>query len=120
MQPSVLLIPGLWSSGPQHWQTHWEAKHPDWRRVQQRDFNRAALIAATASVRSHSSFSLRCCFASSAVTKAAAARNVEVSPVRWKRDGLKLGFAAVDAREIRRGVRELANAIASARVLKKR
>jgi serine hydrolase len=41
MQPSVLLIPGLWNSGPQHWQTHWEAKHPDWRRVQQRDFNRA-------------------------------------------------------------------------------
>jgi len=22
-----------------HWQTHWEAKHPDWRRVQQRDFD---------------------------------------------------------------------------------
>jgi hypothetical protein len=41
MQPSVLLIPGLWNSGPQHWQTHWEVKHPDWRRVQQRDFNRA-------------------------------------------------------------------------------
>lgn len=55
-----------------------------------------------------------------AVTKAAAERNVEVSPLQWKRNGLKLGFAAVDAREIRRGVRELANAIASARVFKKR
>lgn len=41
MHVPVLLIPGLWNSGPQHWQTHWEAKHPEWRRVQQRDFNRA-------------------------------------------------------------------------------
>ena len=36
---SVLLVTGLWNSGPQHWQTHWEAKHPTWRRVQQRDFD---------------------------------------------------------------------------------
>ena len=36
----VLTVPGLWNSGPQHWQTHWEAKHPDWTRVQQRDFDR--------------------------------------------------------------------------------
>ena len=37
---SVLLVPGLWNSGPQHWQTHWEAKHPDWPRIQQRDWDR--------------------------------------------------------------------------------
>jgi predicted alpha/beta hydrolase family esterase len=36
----VLLVPGLWNSGPQHWQTHWEARHPEWTRVQQRDFDR--------------------------------------------------------------------------------
>lgn len=36
----VLTVPGLWNSGPQHWQTHWEAKHPHVRRVQQRDFDR--------------------------------------------------------------------------------
>jgi len=35
----VLTIPGLWSSGPQHWQTHWEKSHPSWMRVQQRDFD---------------------------------------------------------------------------------
>ena len=36
----VLTVPGLWNSGPQHWQTHWEARHPSWiRRVQQRDFD---------------------------------------------------------------------------------
>src|ERR1700736_2776959 len=37
--PPVLTVAGLWSSGPQHWQTLWEAKHPDWRRVQQRDWD---------------------------------------------------------------------------------
>jgi predicted alpha/beta hydrolase family esterase len=38
MKPSVLTIPGLWNSGPQHWQTHWEAKH-GFTRVLQRDFD---------------------------------------------------------------------------------
>ncbi|HWS70574.1 MAG TPA: PLP-dependent aminotransferase family protein [Thermoanaerobaculia bacterium] len=47
---------------------------------------------------------------------AAAAHNVEVTPLsrytrgRVGREGLQLGFAAIDAREIRRGVRELAMA----------
>jgi GntR family transcriptional regulator/MocR family aminotransferase len=50
-------------------------------------------------------------------TKAAAARGVEVFPLsrytqgRAAREGLQLGFAAVDAREIRRGVDELAIAL---------
>jgi GntR family transcriptional regulator/MocR family aminotransferase len=49
--------------------------------------------------------------------KAAAARDVEVTPLsrysrgRMAREGLQLGFAAVDAIEIRRGVRELAVAL---------
>ena len=51
-----------------------------------------------------------------AVTEAAAARNVEVFPLpRYRgappRDGLQLGFAAVNPREIRRGVSELAQII---------
>ena len=33
----VLTVPGLWGSGPQHWQTHWEAKHPTWKRVRQQN-----------------------------------------------------------------------------------
>lgn len=51
---------------------------------------------------------------SRAVSKAAAERGVEASPVsRYSRtlripEGLQLGFAAVDEREIRRGMRELA------------
>jgi hypothetical protein len=49
-----------------------------------------------------------------AAAKAAAARGVEVIPLsryaggRKLRERLHLGFAAVDARELRRGVRELA------------
>lgn len=54
-----------------------------------------------------------------AATRAAAAREVEVTPLsryargRLPRDGLKIGFAAVDEEEIRRGVRELAAALES-------
>lgn len=52
---------------------------------------------------------------------AAAARDLEVTPLSrysrrpMAREGLKLGFAAVDGREIRRGVRELAAALESVR-----
>ncbi len=51
------------------------------------------------------------------VAKAAAARGVEVTPLgRYSRgpparEGLQLGFAAVDSAEIRRRVRELATAL---------
>jgi len=51
------------------------------------------------------------------VAKAVAAREVEVTPLsrysrrRMTQEGLQLGFAAVDAAEIRRGVRELAVAL---------
>lgn len=40
MTHPILTVPGLWSSGPMHWQTRWEAKHPSWQRVQQRDWDR--------------------------------------------------------------------------------
>ena len=49
--------------------------------------------------------------------KAAAAHGVEVFPLSWyargkvAREGLQLGFAAVDTREIRRGVQDLATAL---------
>lgn len=39
MDCDVLTLAGLWNSGPQHWQTHWEHKHPAWRRMQHRDWN---------------------------------------------------------------------------------
>jgi len=35
----VLTVPGLWSSGPEHWQSHWERLAPlVFRRVNQRDW----------------------------------------------------------------------------------
>lgn len=39
MERDVLMLCGLWNSGPQHWQSLWEARHPGWRRVQHRDWN---------------------------------------------------------------------------------
>ena len=39
MDSTILTLSGLWDSGAQHWQTHWEAKHPEWRRVTHRDWN---------------------------------------------------------------------------------
>ncbi len=38
MQP-VLLVPGIFNSGPAHWHTLWEAAHPGVARVQQRDWD---------------------------------------------------------------------------------
>ncbi len=31
----ILVLPGLHNSGPEHWQTHWEAAFPNMRRVEQ-------------------------------------------------------------------------------------
>jgi predicted alpha/beta hydrolase family esterase len=36
--PTVLILPGRDNSGPQHWQSLWEAQHPAYRRVQQKDW----------------------------------------------------------------------------------
>jgi len=34
---SILILPGLNGSGPDHWHTHWEQAFPDFTRVQQAD-----------------------------------------------------------------------------------
>jgi predicted alpha/beta hydrolase family esterase len=34
----VLIVPGLGNSGPEHWQSLWEAEEPGFRRVEQRDW----------------------------------------------------------------------------------
>ncbi|WP_263147397.1 alpha/beta hydrolase [Pseudomonas sp. RIT-PI-AD] len=34
----VLILPGRGNSTDQHWQTHWETRHPAYRRVQQREW----------------------------------------------------------------------------------
>jgi len=35
----TLIVPGIGNSGPKHWQTVWEGRHPRWRRVVQRDWD---------------------------------------------------------------------------------
>jgi uncharacterized protein len=34
----ILIVPGIGNSGRQHWQTLWEQRHPEWRRLSQRDW----------------------------------------------------------------------------------
>jgi predicted alpha/beta hydrolase family esterase len=38
MARRVLMLPGYGNSGPAHWQSRWEALHPNYVRVQQRDW----------------------------------------------------------------------------------
>jgi predicted alpha/beta hydrolase family esterase len=40
---TVVTVPGWMGSGPAHWQTLWEEKHPDYRRVVQRDWRSVRL-----------------------------------------------------------------------------
>ena len=39
MSSTVLILPGLGNSGPQHWQTLWEQAHPDFLRVVQKSWD---------------------------------------------------------------------------------
>jgi predicted alpha/beta hydrolase family esterase len=36
----VLILPGLYNSGPEHWQSRWQAAHPEFQRVMQEDWER--------------------------------------------------------------------------------
>lgn len=38
MRPRVLILPGLYDSGPEHWQSYWERSDPAFLRVRQRDW----------------------------------------------------------------------------------
>lgn len=40
MREPVLIIPGLGGSGPEHWQSLWQARLPDARRVEQADLDK--------------------------------------------------------------------------------
>lgn len=35
----VLIVPGLYGSGPEHWQSQWEKQHPEFSRVEQVEWN---------------------------------------------------------------------------------
>lgn len=38
-RPPVLIVPGLGNSGPTHWQSAWQRKHPEFIRVEQADWD---------------------------------------------------------------------------------
>lgn len=38
-KPTVLILPGLSNSGPQHWQSLWQVQHPEYIRVMQREWD---------------------------------------------------------------------------------
>ncbi|KQQ39980.1 alpha/beta hydrolase [Duganella sp. Leaf126] len=38
MAQQVLVLAGLWNSGPAHWQSQWQQQRPDWRRVEHSDW----------------------------------------------------------------------------------
>ncbi len=50
-QADILIIPGLGNSGPDHWQSRWEAKLPTARRVEQGDWNSPDIAAWSARLR---------------------------------------------------------------------
>ncbi len=56
---TILTIPGLFNSGPDHWQTHWERSLPNIHRIHQRDYEHAVcsdwVETIDASVREHGS-----------------------------------------------------------------
>jgi predicted alpha/beta hydrolase family esterase len=41
MSRTILTIPGLFNSGPDHWQSHWERTLPNIERIHQRDYENA-------------------------------------------------------------------------------
>ena len=42
MHCPVLVVPGIGNSGPTHWQSIWQARQPEWHRLQVEDWDRAA------------------------------------------------------------------------------
>jgi len=48
--PKVLIVPGLYGSGPDHWQSQWEKQNPSFRRVEQSDWDTPACHDWTATL----------------------------------------------------------------------
>ncbi|MGL4729853.1 MAG: RBBP9/YdeN family alpha/beta hydrolase [Bosea sp. (in: a-proteobacteria)] len=49
----ILIIPGWTGSGPDHWQSRWQAKLPTARRVEQDDWQRPLLVPWTERIAEH-------------------------------------------------------------------
>ncbi len=44
MEITILTVPGMGGSGPNHWQTLWELEEPNIRRVEQRDWEQPVMF----------------------------------------------------------------------------
>ncbi|KLU22383.1 alpha/beta hydrolase, PF06821 family protein [Caballeronia mineralivorans PML1(12)] len=42
MDHPVFVVPGIGNSAPLHWQSRWEAAHPEWRRLVVKDWDQVA------------------------------------------------------------------------------
>ncbi|WP_413733511.1 RBBP9/YdeN family alpha/beta hydrolase [Sodalis sp. RH21] len=47
----TVLVPGINDSGPEHWQSCWQQRCPDWRRIAQRDWQQPDLDGWLAAIR---------------------------------------------------------------------
>ena len=93
----LLMVPGLNGSGPDHWQTHWEASMPNAFRIDQSDWEHPRLVpwmgALTAGIAAHPgaivvAHSLGCALVANAVATnpnidVGAAMLVSPSDVDW-------------------------------------
>ncbi len=48
---TVLLVPGIQDSGPEHWQSCWRQRHPHWLRITQRNWQDPDLDGWVAAIR---------------------------------------------------------------------
>ena len=49
--PPILIVPGLYNSGPDHWQSHWERELPNAQRVEQQETVLPAALFAAAGIK---------------------------------------------------------------------
>jgi uncharacterized protein len=81
----VLILPGLYNSGPEHWQSIWEKENPEFKRVLQRDWDspdRAEWVATLHQEISSSSVPATLVAHSSACALVAHWASVHTGPVR--------------------------------------
>ena len=45
MQRTVLMVPGINNSGPDHWQSRWQASHPSFQRIEVTDWRHPTCTA---------------------------------------------------------------------------
>ena len=52
-EETVLIVPGMGTSGPGHWQSIWQEKHPEFQRVEQSNWDEPILIEWIVNLEDH-------------------------------------------------------------------